>query len=86
MGPTRTDVNESLHWTRRSVRTAELFPVLTFLREQSPHVIGLRVVCIVQDDVLHDDAIGFDGRTPVQLHGVWVDWMQPEVRRRSRRP
>lgn len=56
---------------------------LTFSCQQGPHVVRLRVVGIVQDEVLHDDAIGLGGRAPVHLHGVGVEWVQPQVRRRS---
>lgn len=86
MCPTRIEVNAPPLWTRPNGHTPELLQVLTFFPQQSPHVIGLRVVCIIQDDILHDDAIGFDWRTPMHLHGVWVDWLQPEVGWRRRRP
>lgn len=57
---------------------------LTFSCQQGPHVIWLRVVGVIEDEVLHDDAIGLGRGTPVHLDSVGVEWVQPQVRWRSR--
>lgn len=56
---------------------------LTFSCQQGPHVIRLRVVGIVEDEVLHNDAIWLSRRAPMHLHSVGVEWVQPQVRWRS---
>lgn len=57
---------------------------LTFSRQQGPHVIWLRVVGVIQDEVLHNDAIGLDRGAPVHLDSIGVERVQPQVRWRSR--
>lgn len=57
--------------------------MLTFSRQQGPHVIRLRVVGIVENEVLHNDAIGLSRGTPVHLDSIGVERVQPQVRRRS---
>lgn len=57
---------------------------LTFSRQQGPHVIWLCVVGVIEDEVLHDDAVGLSRGTPVHLDSIGVEWVQPQVRWRSR--
>lgn len=57
---------------------------LTFTCQQGPHVIWLRVVGVIEDEVLHNDAIGLNRGAPVHLHSVGVERVQPQVRGRSR--
>lgn len=56
---------------------------LTFSCQQGPHVIRLCVVGIVQDEILHNDAIGLHRWAPVHLDSIRVERVQPQVRWRS---
>lgn len=57
---------------------------LTFSCQQGPHFIRLRVVGVVQDEVLHNDAVGLSRGTPVHLDCIGVEGVQPQVRWRGR--
>lgn len=71
---------------RRTEGYSSTWRRLTFSCQQGPHVIWLCVVGIVQDEILHNDAIGLHRWAPVHLDSVGVERVQPQVRRRSGGP